>query len=170
MVEISTVPGSSPLARGLPVVFAVDTNERRIIPARAGFTARFAFSSTRLKDHPRSRGVYGIRSLSHYILTGSSPLARGLRMRIVVHVANFRIIPARAGFTSFLRQSGGSRPDHPRSRGVYSFMNGDVVMCAGSSPLARGLPVTGALAHVDRRIIPARAGFTVDIRAHLRVL
>ena len=51
-------------------------------------------------------------------------------------------------------------PDHPRSRGVYSFMNGDVVMCSGSSPLARGLRRQSRGIRQVGRIIPARAGFT----------
>ena len=31
--------------------------------------------------------------------------------------------------------------DHPRSRGVYSRLFSNLMICAGSSPLARGLPV-----------------------------
>ena len=50
--------------------------------------------------------------------------------------------------------------DHPRSRGVYTFMIPRSVSASGSSPLARGLlrvlrPPLGRIG-----IIPARAGFT----------
>ena len=51
--------GSSPLARGL---LADDTDFMtvwRIIPARAGFTLEVSDNGADLRDHPRSRGVYG---------------------------------------------------------------------------------------------------------------
>ena len=51
--------------------------------------------------------------------------------------------------------------DHPRSRGVYSCRTGALMTMGGSSPLARGL-LRGPLAYMrGKRIIPARAGFTV---------
>ena len=49
-----------------------------IIPARAGFTRYCASVPCTLKDHPRSRGVYGILPTLGVLATGSSPLARGL--------------------------------------------------------------------------------------------
>ena len=51
--------GSSPLARGLRQGLRVLLKAVRIIPARAGFTDLFAGRAEPLKDHPRSRGVYG---------------------------------------------------------------------------------------------------------------
>ena len=74
--------------------------------------------------------------------------------------ARFRIIPARAGFTT--AQSPDSvRPwDHPRSRGVYSSGVTLYRVEAGSSPLARGLRIGSICTGLGRRIIPARAGFT----------
>ena len=76
---LSVVVGSSPLARGLlsgPLPF---TRPRRIIPARAGFTGKHFRARAGYADHPRSRGVY-MQYLPHVILvSGSSPLARGLR-------------------------------------------------------------------------------------------
>ena len=71
---------------------------------------------------------------------GSSPLARGLRLRPGVADVTLRIIPARAGFTRPGRRRPPLSKDHPRSRGVY-VADGD----AGA---------------VDLGIIPARAGFT----------
>ena len=74
-------------------------------------------------------------------MTGSSPLARGLRGVGMVRDLVEGIIPARAGFTGEL--------DPLPAPGC------------GSSPLARGLhPFSGGL---DDRvgIIPARAGFTL---------
>ena len=71
---------------------------------------------------------------------GSSPLARGLPSRSGGARPGPRIIPARAGFTSWPTRRATPSTDHPRSRGVYQ---------------------TGA-ARISRRlwIIPARAGFT----------
>ena len=93
------MPGSSPLARGLPPE-ATDTKVRAgIIPARAGFTGRGGRPSDPRRDHPRSRGVYVGADQSW-----TTPA---------------RIIPARAGFTARPRGPGRRGSDHPRSRGVY---------------------------------------------------
>ena len=51
---------------------------------------------------------------------GSSPLARGLRLAEFVGEHNWRIIPARAGFTAGFSRVRARYSDHPRSRGVYS--------------------------------------------------
>ena len=53
--------------------------------------------------------------------------------------------------------------DHPRSRGVYFGKVDYITFNDGSSPLARGLPATGAIPGETVGIIPARAGFTVRI-------
>ena len=52
------------------------------------------------RDHPRSRGVYGVGHAPKLTDRGSSPLARGLRTDIDSFMARVRIIPARAGFTA----------------------------------------------------------------------
>ena len=52
------VPGSSPLARGLPPRLISIRRHIRIIPARAGFTGCAADNPAKHQDHPRSRGVY----------------------------------------------------------------------------------------------------------------
>ena len=74
-----------------------------------------------------------------------------------------RIIPARAGFTSYADSCTASITDHPRSRGVYRHAEVHHRRVEGSSPLARGLHRP----ELDRvpvgRIIPARAGFTAII-------
>ena len=60
--RIGVVPagpvGSSPLARGLLILDLGGPQVRRIIPARAGFTADGIPGRLRGRDHPRSRGVY----------------------------------------------------------------------------------------------------------------
>ena len=116
-------------------------------------------------------------------MPGSSPLARGLLERRLRAVCSAGIIPARAGFTSFLllktSQLPGSSPlarglpsgptskvspwpDHPRSRGVYVRRADPVAGRRGSSPLARGLRDDEERGEQVNRIIPARAGFTTS--------
>ena len=72
-----------------------------------------------------------------------------------------RIIPARAGFTPPSCWWWGGGGDHPRSRGVYTSIISTRSDGCGSSPLARGLPVNNKHAIKPKRIIPARAGFTI---------
>ena len=93
-------------------------------------------------------------------MNGSSPLARGLLLAIAIISVSRRIIPARAGFTRYVRASSQTREDHPRSRGVYPSQLPLLQAHFGSSPLARGLPLTKMASLEPRRIIPARAGFT----------
>ena len=112
-------------------------------------------------DHPRSRGVYGASVRQPRVLEGSSPLARGLHFEPQCAWHHGRIIPARAGFTAGRLPGPGSHWDHPRSRGVYGSHAGTATHLQGSSPLARGLHVVNNENCGTRRIIPARAGFTV---------
>ena len=135
----------------------------------------------RYRDHPRSRGVYNTSTTSGTNRAGSSPLARGLQPvrprtpgpgggssplarglqgRIRCARLRGRIIPARAGFTYVNVARAWLDPDHPRSRGVYSARCSSDPFSRGSSPLARGLPLGLGGVLAERRIIPARAGFT----------
>ena len=111
--------GSSPLARGLREPAEPRPAPAGIIPARAGFTRRSAFSLTIPPDHPRSRGVYPSSMRTHSHGRGSSPLARGLLTPSPMVSPVAGIIPARAGFTVRAAGHRRVRPDHPRSRGVY---------------------------------------------------
>ena len=193
--------GSSPLARGLQEGVGVTTAQTRIIPARAGFTASLNGCLGRVADHPRSRGVYARRILPASSVSGSSPLARGLRENPQCHgknqrdhprsrgvygdalladglvdgssplarglpaprekfPRNFRIIPARAGFTPARAARSPGPSDHPRSRGVYHTAASPPSTGPGSSPLARGLHIRDSRQRIRHGIIPARAGFT----------
>ena len=153
-----------PRSRGVyPMASFTRELRDRIIPARAGFTWRRRTGSPRSEDHPRSRGVYATNHTANFNLPGSSPLARGLRADAQDPGDVPGIIPARAGFTRAGCAGARRCEDHPRSRGVYA---GEFYPCApdvGSSPLARGLLVIGGRHPVLGRIIPARAGFTLEM-------
>ena len=146
-LPVSQIPkaGSSPHARGLR--YPERDSERSVA------------------DHPRTRGVYLEMAVDLFAASGSSPHARGLRQRPPTALFRHRIIPARAGFTEVWLRLWLPGTDHPRTRGVYPAFAvvGDGV--GGSSPHARGLPQTQAVLEHGRRIIPARAGFTVVVCA-----
>ena len=155
------VRGSSPLARGLldgqelgegevriiparaglPHGWGLRQCCARIIPARAGFTTRADGPRRASGDHPRSRGVYPRVLAGCPDDRGSSPLARGLPVPGVGLLPGGGIIPARAGFTITHPLGRYIPEDHPRSRGVYMRRRRSSSTAAGSSPLARGLPV-----------------------------
>ena len=113
----------------------------RIIPARAGFTEGQPVIWGTEGDHPRACGVYVC------LFTRTT-------------AAN-RIIPARAGFTSRAGPGGNWDTDHPRACGVYRDEDHLIIAALGSSPRVRGLPLVAWRAGFRRRIIPARAGFTL---------
>ena len=129
-------------------------------PARAGFTGTTRSEKFPAWDHPRSRGVYASSSRFCSTVTGSSPLARGLLSAVYSSSGRKGIIPARAGFTPHAGQCVMPIWDHPRSRGVYAGLLRSASRIAGSSPLARGLPLCSTRTFCSFRIIPARAGFT----------
>ena len=135
--------GSSPLARGLQYAVMPATLVSGIIPARAGFTQHRPAQGLIRADHPRSRGVYAVFGAAWRQILGSSPLARGLRPVARRHLQVQR--------------------DHPRSRGVYrsgaAWWGGQ----RGSSPLARGLRQQYRAYARSPWIIPARAGFTIEL-------
>ena len=94
--------GSSPLARGLHIRTRHPPPQLRIIPARAGFTPHRYRSRPSFQDHPRSRGVYESHTTGPFSDQGSSPLARGLQAQDKREWSSPRIIPASAGFTSYI--------------------------------------------------------------------
>ena len=116
---IEEIPGSSPLARGLPGCPPRASLCVGIIPARAGFTRACAPGLALRPDHPRSRGVYIAALVAGLAWFGSSPLARGLHGGDCASASVLGIIPARAGFTDATNKFKNTLKDHPRSRGVY---------------------------------------------------
>ena len=130
--------GSSPLARGTPVLRDDLDAVQGLIPARAGNTRASSSSRYRRRAHPRSRGEHLFGGVVKVGVVGSSPLARGTRCRTTRGVPLVGLIPARAGntahFCSFLCRFRA----HPRSRGEHMRPASPASTTQGSSPLARG--------------------------------
>ena len=154
--------GSSPLARGAPLIEPEVAQPARLIPARAGSTWRRSLMSGTSGAHPRSRGEHMANAANAKGFTGSSPLARGALDQEAVLARAPRLIPARAGSTFFRALPGRLIEAHPRSRGEHHTRVLRALRGAGSSPLARGArPREGRRVAVPG-LIPARAGSTIQ--------
>ena len=134
---------------------------RRIIPARAGFTGLGVFGVSEVGDHPRACGVYSEELFCVLWIGGSSPRVRGLHRWWISMAGRGGIIPARAGFTHGKPWGRLGLTDHPRACGVYAQAQFPPLLVRGSSPRVRGLRGVNPSSSLRRRIIPARAGFTV---------
>ena len=153
--------GSSPLARGTPAGCPPPGVQGGgvggLIPARAGNTGvRFGVLMGAWA-HPRSRGEHATGKGRSPWFWGSSPLARGTRVR---PRPRYALPQSRA---------------HPRSRGEHipNVLIGG--KNEGSSPLARGTLQPGIQRAKVAGLIPARAGNTLTssskadtFRAHPR--
>ena len=115
----STIGGSSPLSRGIPVVMTSPCRDGGIIPALAGNTPAPHQSEPSVPDHPRSRGEYRDPECVTVYEDGSSPLSRGIRRVWNTRPKTRRIIPALAGNTGTTPTHSTNNTDHPRSRGEY---------------------------------------------------
>ena len=152
--------GSSPHARGAPRRSSPLRLRPGLIPACAGSTSSTVVASPRTWAHPRMRGEHGGGGGPVTFRPGSSPHARGARpVPRGVNVRR-RLIPACAGST---------RPcwgrilplwAHPRMRGEHVTGAEYVVHTPGSSPHARGAPITPDADPLNKRLIPACAGST----------
>ena len=156
--------GSSPRVRGLRGTQIGLDRELRIIPARAGFTLWRAPRMTHSMDHPRACGVYLYWRDSGVCRVGSSPRVRGLPDGLGLFSVIDGIIPARAGFTGCACPCRGGLGDHPRACGVYPQTPQKHLAKPGSSPRVRGLLSDGLGLFMIDGIIPARAGFTWQLR------
>ena len=151
--------------RGQRGIQPVDVVPRRIIPARAGPTARRCCPCVGRADHPRSCGANFHDNSRNAQPFGSSPFVRGQQVLGFVPPGRVRIIPARAGPTQVLRITTHPMADHPRSCGANAGQVLQVTALGGSSPLVRGQPGQRHIRQKPQRIIPARAGPTfIDIR------
>ena len=132
--------GSSPRARGTLVQAHEHDFVVRFIPASAGNTAPRAPGGTGRPVHPRERGEH---------LAAVDDAGDGVRF-----------IPASAGNTRRCPRGAGGTPVHPRERGEHCIATSWAAHSVGSSPRARGTPVTGNQCIAESRFIPASAGNT----------
>ena len=136
----ATVRGSSPRGRGKRASMIVTEDEGRLIPARAGKTARHPASGPRSTAHPRAGGENALACFAFACGGGSSPRGRGKRLGEVPEELLRRLIPARAGKTRLrLRRPIGSRA-HPRAGGENILPPHVCSWPGGSSPRGRGKP------------------------------
>ena len=113
-----------------------------------------------MPDHPRSCGANSVDDAVGHFMSGSSPLVRGQHYINSTTINGLRIIPARAGPTSWNDHRPAGWTDHPRSCGANSSNSPICVFIFGSSPLVRGQHVRNVEMAIKVRIIPARAGPT----------
>ena len=93
------LPGSPPLARGVPVADIVAACDKRITPACAGSTIKQKMSGFPRQDHPRLRGEYVLDYKYKRGEVGSPPLARGVHLMWYPCLPQVWITPACAGST-----------------------------------------------------------------------
>ena len=92
----------------------------RLIPARAGNTTHTHILTLTRAAHPRSRGEHVVADTSQGAAVGSSPLARGTPSFWNGGRGRGRLIPARAGNTTYAYPVDGVEAAHPRSRGEHN--------------------------------------------------
>ena len=159
-IRVRTTYGSSPRVRGKRTDSAAVSCTDRIIPARAGQTPPACTGARRTSDHPRACGANCAVLAAVAVAAGSSPRVRGKQPVGVNYHYRQRIIPARAGQTSFAVRCAEVMSDHPRACGANDLSFTDLRGADGSSPRVRGKLLHGRLLRRQRRIIPARAGQT----------
>ena len=153
-------PGSSPLARGTRKEALEVIQLTGLIPARAGNTQSPEQQFRSLRAHPRSRGEHQLLRRADSPSLGSSPLARGTRLLVMVTFRVRGLIPARAGNTTMSKLNYHAQTAHPRSRGEHPRILRRARPCWGSSPLARGTRAVASCVCCPEGLIPARAGNT----------
>ena len=108
------------------------------------------------------RGEHGNVHFVNVAGPGSSPHARGARIRAVTAAPASGIIPACAGSTRFGVLQNQSHWDHPRMRGEHYSKGKTLYKTGGSSPHARGALRRDVGVNCCRGIIPACAGSTQE--------
>ena len=152
--------GSSPPARGTHFGGVAVAIESRFIPARAGNTESHETYRRPPAVHPRPRGEHASSYVFPMSVPGSSPPARGTRLRRQCAPLSVRFIPARAGNTPTGPVTASHIPVHPRPRGEHYSTHALSGTVAGSSPPARGTHGAAPRTRLPDRFIPARAGNT----------
>jgi len=157
----NSATGSSPHARGTHTREQRADVGHRFIPACAGNTPPLPALGPPQTVHPRMRGehIAGLCGLLGVI--GSSPHARGTRVRCRRNTQCARFIPACAGNTTAYCSMFMEASVHPRMRGEHNQRPHAMRLQFGSSPHARGTRPRSPKAQQAHRFIPACAGNTV---------
>ena len=152
--------GSSPRARGTHHALPELKRRIRFIPACAGNTIRPIFWCFQVTVHPRVRGEHPDALAGRSRMVGSSPRARGTRLRDAAPHPLGRFIPACAGNTADVGLPHRGWTVHPRVRGEHIGNPKMGVGPSGSSPRARGTRNRPVRRDDVQRFIPACAGNT----------
>ena len=110
--------------------------------------------------HPRSRGEYLSPVFLNLLISGSSPLTRGILLHAVEISRSCRFTPAHAGNTESVPAMFLQAQVHPRSRGEYFSVLVPVIRDIGSPPLTRGILRIAVVDICALRFTPAHAGNT----------
>ncbi len=144
--------------------------EQRFIPAGAGNATPSRPRPRTGTVHPRGRGERGSYSELPPSGDGSSPRARGTRIRSSSQMEHSRFIPAGAGNAAWDKARLELAPVHPRGRGERWAKDGKTRQRDGSSPRARGTRRTHSARSPGGRFIPAGAGNAFKLRPRWRRL
>ena len=150
--------GSPPHTRGQGRKNAALNSPNRITPAHAGTRTDEFSPSTRVKDHPRTRGDKAKNDPPIAPTVGSPPHTRGQGAPKSLSFAPARITPAHAGTSHQRLPPALALPDHPRTRGDKSGSGSPSADASGSPPHTRGQAVVEMLITLYNGITPAHAG------------
>ena len=159
--------GSSPRGRGKHALRTPADACFRLIPARAGKTLFIYLFIIIIQAHPRAGGENMGGWPFGAVFDGSSPRGRGKPMRAAWKRRRVGLIPARAGKTRTVQMTAFVSAAHPRAGGENEQFGGEHVEPFGSSPRGRGKREDIAEYFAKTRLIPARAGKTVQLIGEL---
>ncbi len=150
--------GSSPRARGTYTLAWAVLLVGRLIPACAGNISTPALTRGFPKAHPRVRGEHAQLSAHSFLVSGSSPRARGTSLAHTLYRCGLGLIPACAGNMHPLPPAPTPHSAHPRVRGEHLVWLSLSAASSGSSPRARGTWRAPSDTRPHWRLIPACAG------------
>ena len=165
--SISLTLGSPPRVREKPFSFTFLLFYRRITPACAGKTPVKFYRQCIDRDHPRVCGKNDQNDLIVSPRVGSPPRVREKHRMFHVDCLGQRITPACAGKTWSLPSCLSAIQDHPRVCGKNPKKISLSSPRTGSPPRVREKPSRIQRVPNSRRITPACAGKTHEIRASL---